>query len=381
MRERRKLLTSLLQPFHSRTKGINGIHGINESKELLMKVKGLAALKAGGPLESFEFERRSLAATDVAFKITHAGICHSDIHQVREEWGPALFPMVPGHEIVGVVTEIGSSVSKFKIGDRIGVGVFIDSCRICEPCKSGLQQYCDEGMTGTYNGYERDGKTIAFGGYSNGFVIDQDYAVTIPSNLDMAGVAPLLCAGITLYSPIKHFKVTRGSKVAVMGLGGLGHMGVKFAAAMGAEVTVLSHSANKKEDALRMGAKEFVVVRSDEDLKPLKRKFDLILNTVSAMVDINQYLATLKIDGTLVIIGLPDSPYAVSAGAMLNGRKSLTGSMIGGMPELQEMLDFAGLHNIVSDIELINADYVEEAYRRTVASDVKYRFVIDASTF
>ena len=346
-----------------------------------MKVKGLAAHKAGGPLEPFVFERRAIGANDVSFQITYAGICHSDIHQVREEWGPALFPMGPGHEIVGVVSEVGSSVKKFKIGDRIGVGVFIDSCRKCAPCKSGLQQYCDEGMTGTYNGYERDGKTIAFGGYSNGFVIDQDYAVTIPSNLEMSGVAPLLCAGITLYSPIKHFKVGPGMKVAVMGLGGLGHMGVKFAVAMGAEVTVISHSANKKDDALRMGAKDFVLIKDKEDLKPLRRKFDLVLNTVSAMVDINAYLGILKIDGTMVIIGLPDAPYAVSAGALLEGRKSLTGSMIGGMPELQEMIDFAGQHNIVSDIELVKADYVEKAYERTVASDVKYRFVIDAGTF
>lgn len=346
-----------------------------------MKVQGLVAHKPGGPLETYEFTRRELRANDVAFQITFSGICHSDIHQVREEWGPALFPMVPGHEIVGNVTQIGSAVSKFKVGDRIGVGVFIDSCRECTACKSGLQQYCDQGMTGTYNGYERDGKTIAFGGYSNGFVIDQDYAVHIPTNLEMAGVAPLLCAGITLYSPIKHFKVGPGMKVAVMGLGGLGHMGVKFAVAMGAEVTVISHSESKKDDALRMGADNFVVIKDKEDLKPLRRKFDLILNTVSALIDINAYLGTLKIDGTMVIIGLPDAPYAVSAGALLEGRKSLTGSMIGGMPQLQEMLDFAGQHNIVSDVEVITADYVSKAYERTVASDVKYRFVIDASTF
>ena len=346
-----------------------------------MKVKGLAALKAGGPLVPYEFERRNLAPTDVAFQISHAGICHSDIHQVREEWGPALFPMVPGHEIVGYVTEIGSQVSKFKVGDRIGVGVFIDSCRKCEPCNSGMQQYCDEGMTGTYNGYERDGKTIAFGGYSNAFVIDQDYAVTIPGNLDMAGVAPLLCAGITLYSPIRHFKTGSGMKVAVMGLGGLGHMGVKFAAAMGAEVTVLSHSQGKRDDALRMGAAHFVVINNKDDLKPLRRKFDLILNTVSALIDLSSYLSILKIDGTMVIIGVPNAPYALSAGALLDGRKSLTGSMIGGLPELQEMLNFAGQHNITSDVEVVGADYVNQAYERTVASDVKYRFVIDASTF
>ena len=346
-----------------------------------MKVRGLAALQAGGPLLPYEFERRTLGTKDVAFKISHAGICHSDIHQVREEWGPALFPMVPGHEIVGYVSEIGSGVTKFKVGDRIGVGVFIDSCRKCQPCKDGMQQYCDEGMTGTYNGYERDGKTIAYGGYSTGFVIDEDYAVTIPDNLDMAGVAPLLCAGITLYSPIRHFKTAPGMKVAVMGLGGLGHMGVKFAAALGAEVTVLSHSESKRDDALKMGAKNFLVIKSKDDLKPLRRSFDLILNTVSAMVDVNLYLSTLKIDGTMVIIGLPDGPYAVNAGALLDGRKSLTGSMIGGMPEIQEMLNFAGTHNIVSDVEVISADYANTAYERTVASDVKYRFVIDASTF
>ena len=346
-----------------------------------MKVKGLAALRPGGPLESYEFERRSTGVKDVAFQITHAGICHSDIHQVREEWGPALFPMVPGHEIVGLVTEIGSTVKKFKIGDRIGVGVFIDSCRECEPCRNGLQNYCDKGMTGTYNDYERDGKTIAFGGYSTGFVINEDYAVSIPNNLDMAGIAPLLCAGITLYSPIRHFEVSKDSQVAVMGLGGLGHMGVKFAHALGAKVTVLSHSEKKRQDALHMGANEFIVVKSADDLKPLRRRFDLILNTVSALIDINPYLGTLKIDGTMVIIGLPDQPYKVSAGALLEGRKSLTGSMIGGMPELQEMLDFAGKYNIVSDVEVISADYANTAYERTVASDVKYRFVIDASTF
>jgi uncharacterized zinc-type alcohol dehydrogenase-like protein len=345
-----------------------------------MKVKGLAALTAGAKLTPYEFDRRDPGTHDVAFTITHAGICHSDIHQVREEWGPALFPMVPGHEIVGIVSSIGSSVTKFKVGDRIGVGVFIDSCKKCEPCKRGHQQYCDEGMTPTYNGYERDKTTLAMGGYSNAFVINEEYAVHIPSHLDMAGVAPLLCAGITLYSPIKHWKVGPGKKVAVMGLGGLGHMGVKFAAAMGADVTVLSHSESKRSDALRFGAKEFLVIKSEDDLKPLRRSFDLILNTVSAMVNLNAYLSTLKIDGTLVVIGLPSGPYAVSAGALLDGRKSIAGSMIGGMPELQEMINFAGEHNIVSDVEVINADYVDTAYERTVASDVKYRFVIDAST-
>ena len=346
-----------------------------------MKVCGLAAQSAGGPLTPYEFTRRDVGTNDVAFNITYAGICHSDIHQVREEWGPAIFPMVPGHEIVGEVTQVGSSVTKFKIGDRIGVGVFIDSCRKCGNCRAGLEQYCEEGMTGTYNGYERDGKTIAMGGYSNGFVIDERYAVTIPENLDMAGVAPLLCAGITLYSPIRHWNVGPGMDVAVMGLGGLGHMGVKFAAALGANVTVLSHSESKKEDALRMGAKNFVTIKNGDDLTPLEKKYDLILNAVSAKIDIGSYLKTLKIDGTMVVVGLPDIPYELSPGVLINGRRSLSGSMIGGMAELQEMIDFAGKHNIASDVEVIGADYVNTAYDRTVASDVKYRFVIDASTF
>ena len=345
-----------------------------------MKVRGLAALKAGGPLTTFDFERRALGVNDVAFKITYAGICHSDIHQVREEWGPAIFPMVPGHEIVGEVTEVGSNVKKFKSGDRIGVGVFIDSCRTCSNCVAGLEQYCKEGMTGTYNGYERDGKTVAMGGYSNGFVIDEKYAVTIPQNLDMAGVAPLLCAGITLYSPIRHWKVAPGMEVAVMGLGGLGHMGVKFAAAMGANVSVLSHSESKRADALGMGAKNFYAIKGSDDLKALEKKFDLILNAVSAKIDIGAYLNTLKLDGTMVVVGLPEVPYDLSPGVLIGARRSLSGSMIGGMAELQEMLDFAGKHNITSDVEIINADYVNTAYDRTVASDVKYRFVIDAST-
>jgi uncharacterized zinc-type alcohol dehydrogenase-like protein len=346
-----------------------------------MKSRGYAAKAAKAPLESFEFDRRELGAHDVALDISYAGICHSDIHQVAEEWGPALFPMVPGHEIAGVVTSVGSSVTKFAVGDKIGVGVFVDSCRKCTSCLKGLQQYCVEGMTGTYNGYERDGKTVAMGGYSNNFVINEDYAVSIPDNLPLDGVAPLLCAGITLYSPIKHWKVGPGMKVAVMGLGGLGHMGVKFAVAMGAEVTVLSHSPAKEADARAMGAHHFVSTKDPENLKPLVKNFDLILNTVSAELVIGDYLNLLNLDGTLVIIGLPGKPYAVEAGALLNGRRRIAGSMIGGVSELQEMLNFCGEHSIVSDVEVIKADYINEAYVRTVASDVKYRFVIDASTF
>ena len=345
-----------------------------------MKSRAYAALAAKTDLVPYEFERRELGSNDVALDISYAGICHSDIHQVAEEWGPAIFPMVPGHEIAGIVTAVGTKASKFSVGDKIGVGVFVDSCRACESCQKGLQQYCVEGMTGTYNGLERDGKTVAMGGYSNNFVINEDYAVKIPDNLPLDGVAPLLCAGITLYSPIKHWKVKSGMKVAVMGLGGLGHMGVKFAVAMGAEVTVLSHSPNKQADAIAMGAHHFVSTKDPANLTSLTKNFDLILNTVSAELNINDYLNLLTLDGTLVVIGLPGKPYEVHAGTLLNGRRSMAGSMIGGVPEMQEMLDFCAKHSIVSDVEVIKADYINQAYKRTVASDVKYRFVIDAST-
>jgi alcohol dehydrogenase (NADP+) len=346
-----------------------------------MKSRGYAALSAGSTLVGHEFDRRDLGAHDVALDISYSGICHSDIHQVAEEWGPAIFPMVPGHEIAGIVTSIGACVTKFSVGDKIGVGVFVDSCRTCTSCVQGLQQYCVEGMTGTYNGLERDGKTVALGGYANNFVINQDYAVNIPDNLPLEGVAPLLCAGITLYSPIKHWKVGPGMKVAVMGLGGLGHMGVKFAVAMGAEVTVLSHSPSKQADALAMGAHRFVSTKDASALVPLVKSFDLILNTVSAELEIGDYLNLLRLDGTLVVIGLPGKPYQVHAGALLNGRRRIAGSMIGGIAEMQEMLNFCGEKSIVSDVEVIKASYINEAYKRTVASDVKYRFVIDAATF
>jgi len=346
-----------------------------------MKVRGYAAMEAKAELKPGEFDRRERGANDVALDIKYSGICHSDIHQVREEWGPAIFPMVPGHEIAGLVTQVGTSVSKFKVGDRIGVGVFVDSCRKCPPCLKGLQQYCIEGMTGTYNQLERDGKTPAMGGYSNVMVINEDYAVSIPDNLPLDGVAPLLCAGITLYSPIKHWNTGPGKKIAVMGLGGLGHMGVKFAVALGADVTVFSHSPAKEADAKAMGAHHFVSTKEEDFSKKYRKHFDLILNTVSAELDINTYLEMLNVDGTLVVIGLPGKPYAVEVGALLPARRSLSGSMIGGIPEMQEMLNFCGKHNIVSDVEVIKADYINVAYERTVASDVKYRFVIDGTTF
>jgi uncharacterized zinc-type alcohol dehydrogenase-like protein len=345
-----------------------------------MKTRGYAALQSKAPLTDFEFERRSIGDRDVGFDIKFSGICHSDIHQAREEWGPALFPMVPGHEIVGIVTVIGSKVSKFKVGDRIGVGVFIDSCKECRNCKRGMEHFCSEGMTATYNSLERDGKTVAFGGYSNYFVVDERYAVKVSENLDFAGSAPLLCAGITLYSPIRHWEVKKDSRVGVMGLGGLGHMGVKFASALGAEVTVFSHSASKAADAKRLGASNFVDISSDWP-KMHRKGFDLILNTVSAELDLEPYLQALDTDGTLVIIGLPGKPYAINAGTMLEGRRSISGSMIGGMAELQEMMDFCAEKNIVSDVEVVQPNQINRAYERTVKSDVKYRFVIDASGF
>jgi uncharacterized zinc-type alcohol dehydrogenase-like protein len=346
-----------------------------------MKSKGYAVLEASKPLVPFTFERRELRPNDVALSVSYAGICHSDIHQAREEWGPALFPMVPGHEIAGIVTSIGSNVTKFKVGDQIGVGVFVDSCRECSSCKSGLEQYCLQGMTGTYNNYERDGKTLAQGGYADNFVVDQDYAVTIPNNLDMAGVAPLLCAGITLYSPLKNWKAGPGKKVGIIGLGGLGHMGLKFSAALGAHTTVFSHSPQKEADARSMGANDFVVTKDPKNLANLAKDFDLILNTVSADMDLTPYLQLLKLDGTLVLIGLPINAYKINTPVLLAQRRSISGSMIGGILETQEMLNFCGEHKIVSEVEVVNPDYINEAYERTITSDVKYRFVIDATKF
>jgi uncharacterized zinc-type alcohol dehydrogenase-like protein len=345
-----------------------------------MNVRGLAAQDKGSDLVRYSFERRQIRPSDIAISIKYAGICHSDIHQVKDEWGGSRFPMVPGHEIAGVVSAVGNSVTKFKIGDLVGVGVFIDSCRDCASCKQGLEQYCENGMTPTYNGLERDGVTPTMGGYCDGYVVDENYAVKIPENLDLAAVAPLLCAGITLYSPLKHWQAGPGKKVAVMGLGGLGHMGVKFAHALGAEVTVLSHSANKEADARKLGADHFILTTDAEQMKAVRRNFDLILDTVSAEHDVNNYLALLRTNGTLVVIGLPGVPFSVNANSLLSGRRSMAGSMIGGIAELQEMLNFCGEKKIVSEIELISADYVNKAYERTIESDVRFRFVIDIAT-
>ena len=343
--------------------------------------RGYAALSAKAPLVPWKFDRRSLGNHDVKIDIHYSGICHSDIHQAREEWGQAIFPMVPGHEIAGIVSDVGSSVTKFKIGDPIGVGVFVDSCRNCSSCKSGDENYCEKNMTATYNDRERDGITPTYGGYSNNFVVQEDYAVLIPKNLELSGVAPLLCAGITLYSPMKLWNVNSKSNVAIMGLGGLGHMGLKFAKALGARVTVLSHSATKEKDAYRMGADNFLLSTDSDALVNLKSSFDLIFNTVSAEHDINIYLNTLKLNGTVVIIGLPGKPFSVNAGILLGARRSMAGSMIGGMKDLQEMIDFCGEQNILSDVEIVEPAYINEAFARTVASDVRYRFVVDARKF
>jgi len=346
-----------------------------------MKTRGYVATSAKTNLVPFEFSRRELGDHDVALDIAFAGICHSDIHQVNEEWGPSIFPMVPGHEIVGFVTAIGVAVTKFEVGQRIGVGVYVDSCRFCDRCRAGLQQYCSNGITPTYNGYERDGSTIAFGGYAKQFVVNEDYAVHVGDTLDLAGVAPLLCAGITLFSPLRHWGATEGRRVGIIGLGGLGHMGLKFAHALGAETTVFSHSAGKRDDALRLGADHFVVTNDVEGLAGRADNFDLIINTVSADIDLNPYVKLLALDGTLVIVGLSGEASSIDSELLVGRRRSIGGSMIGGMPELQEMMDFCAEHSITSDVEVVSADYINEAYIRTVASDVKYRFVIDAATF
>jgi uncharacterized zinc-type alcohol dehydrogenase-like protein len=341
---------------------------------------GYAAKSAKKPLEPFSFNRRSPGPHDLAIDIKFSGICHSDIHQARDEWGGSIFPMVPGHEIAGVVTSVGGSVTKFKPGDRVGVGCFVDSCRKCHSCSKGEEQYCQEGMTGTYNSYERDGKTPTYGGYSNHIVVDENYVLRMPENIPLDRGAPLLCAGITLYSPLRHWECGPGKKVAIVGLGGLGHMGVKIASAMGAEVTVLSQTMKKQRDGLKMGAKHFFATSDQSTFKKLAGSFDLIINTVSADIDLNAYLSLLKTNGHMVLVGVPEKPMMIHPFPLIMGRRSLAGSLIGGIRETQEMLDFCGKHNITPEIELIPFQKVNEAYERVIKSDVRYRFVIDTST-
>jgi uncharacterized zinc-type alcohol dehydrogenase-like protein len=343
----------------------------------MIKAKGFAAISPKSPLESFQFERRNLRDNDVHIEIQYCGVCHSDIHQVRDEWGPGIFPMVPGHEIVGRVLAVGSKVTKFKIGDIAGVGCMVDSCLDCPSCHEGLEQYCENGFVGTYNGKEKDGSGATYGGYSNSIVTREEFCLTISSNLNLAAVSPLLCAGITTYSPLKHWKVSKGQKVGVIGLGGLGHMAVKLAHAMEAHVVVFTTSPSKAADALRLGANEVVISKDMTQMKNHTNSFDFILDTVSAPHDYNIYLTLLRRDGNMVLVGLPDKPPELYPGALIMGRRKLGGSLIGGIKETQEMLDFCAKHNIVSDIELIPIQKINEAYERMIKGDVKYRFVID----
>ena len=343
--------------------------------------RGFAVSGADAKFEPFEFARREVGPKDILIDILYAGICHSDIHQVRAEWEPAIpsiFPMVPGHEIVGRVAKVGSEVTKFKEGDHAGIGCFVDSCRECGACTHGIEQYCVKGCAMTYNGTEMDRQTLTYGGYSKHYVIDENYALNVnASDEDLPGVAPLLCAGITTYSPLKKWGAGPGKKVAVAGLGGLGHMGVKIAAAMGAEVTVLSTSPSKEADAKSLGAHNFLNIKDAEATAAMAGSFDLILNTISAQHDYNAYLALLGLNGVMVVVGVPTEPVPLHAFSLVGGNKVIAGSMIGGIPETQEMLDFCAEHAITSDIELIKPEYIDTAYDRTVKADVRYRFVID----
>ncbi|EFL34508.1 mycothiol-dependent formaldehyde dehydrogenase [Streptomyces viridochromogenes DSM 40736] len=342
-------------------------------------VAAYAAPAPKAPLERTTIERREVREFDVLIDIKFAGICHSDIHQAQEGWGEAIFPMVPGHEIAGVVSEVGPGVTKFAVGDRVGVGCMVDSCRECENCKAGREQYCVEGNVQTYNGIGRDGEPT-YGGYSQKVVVDENFVVRIPDGLSLDVAAPLLCAGITLYSPLKRFGAGPGKKVAIVGLGGLGHMGVKIAHALGAEVTVLSQSLRKQSDGLRLGADHYYATSDPKTFEELAGTFDLIVSTVSAPLDFNAYLALLKPEGTLANVGAPEEPISLSLFSVIGGGKSLAGSMIGGIAETQEMLDFCAEHGLGAEIELIRGDQINEAYDRVVASDVRYRFVIDTAT-
>jgi uncharacterized zinc-type alcohol dehydrogenase-like protein len=343
-------------------------------------VTAYAAMSATEPLTKTTITRRGVGAHDVRFDIHFAGICHSDIHTVRAEWGQPRYPVVPGHEIAGVVTEIGSAVTKFAVGDRVGVGCFVDSCRECKNCLAGVEQYCTGGgMVGTYNGVGKDGQPTQ-GGYSGSIVVDENYVLTIPAAIPLDAAAPLLCAGITTYSPLRHWKVGPGTRLGVIGLGGLGHMAVKIGAAMGAEVTVLSQSLKKMEDGLRLGAKAYHATSDRDTFKTLRNSFDVILNTVSADLDLRRFLGLLDLDGVFVELGVPSNPLVVPAFSIIGMRRTLTGSNIGGIAEIQEMLDFCAEHGIASEVEVIEPDYINEAYERVVASDVRYRFVIDTSS-
>ena len=348
----------------------------NKAKE----VKAFGTKAADASLKQLHIQRRQPTPHDMEIEILYCGVCHSDLHTVRNEWHSTIYPCIPGHEIVGKVARVGNHVTKFKTGDLAAVGCMVDSCRECDYCKEGLEQYCDVGNTGTYNSRDKHLGTQTFGGYSESIVVDEAFVLRVPENLDPAATAPLLCAGITTYSPLKHWNVAPGQKVGIVGLGGLGHMGVKLAKAMGAEVIVFTTSLSKVEDAKRLGAHEVVLSKDKEQMKRYVGKLHFVLDAVSAQHDINAYLNLLRVDGSLALVGAPEYPLPVAAFSLIPNRRSFAGSMIGGIAETQEMLDFCGSHNIVSDIEMINIQQINEAYERLLKGDVKYRFVIDMAS-
>ncbi len=346
-------------------------------------MREVTAYATPGPKEPFEkttIERRDLGPKDVMIKIAYAGICHSDIHTAHNDWGKAMFPLVPGHEIAGTVEAVGRQAGKYAAGDRVGVGCMVDSCRECENCQAGDEQYCIPGMVGTYNAIGKDGEPTR-GGYSTHIVVDEDFVVGIPEGIGLDVAAPLLCAGITLYSPLNHWHAGPGKRVAIVGMGGLGHMGVKIAHAMGAEVTVLSQTLNKEADGRKLGADHFYATSDRATFKELRGRFDLIVNTVSATLPIDRYLSLLRVDGTMVNVGAPPEPLPVRVFSLIGGRKSFAGSAIGGIRETQEMLDFCAEHGIGAEIEVISGDEIDQAWERVLSSDVRYRFVIDTATF
>lgn len=345
----------------------------------MLSTKAYAASSATSMLAPFQFNRRDPKDNDVLIEIDYCGVCHSDIHMVRNEWGGAVYPMVPGHEIVGRVVKVGKNVKRFKVGDLAGVGCFVDSCRECPPCMDGDEQYCEVGMNTTYGGKEKDG-TLTYGGYSTQIVVDENYTLQISKKLPLNQVAPLLCAGITTYSPLRHWNAKKGDRVAVVGLGGLGHMAVKLAASMGAEVTVLSTSKSKEKDAKKLGAHEFEITSDANTFSKLESRFNIIINTISAQHDYNQYLQLVAKDGVMVVVGVPPNPSNIAAFNLIGNRRSLAGSLIGGIRETQEMLDYCADKNISSDIEMIQMKDINAAYERMLRGDVKYRFVIDTKT-
>lgn len=349
-------------------------------KNNMSTVKAYAAKSATTPIEPFNIERRELKPHDVQLEILYCGVCHSDLHTARNEWGNTMYPVVPGHEIVGRVIKVGNHVKKYKAGDLAAIGCLVDSCRECDNCKEGLEQYCSNGMVGTYNAHERDGSGITYGGYSKQIVAHEDFVLKISDKLPLENVAPLLCAGITTYSPLRHWKVSKGDKVGILGLGGLGHMGVKLAVSFGAEVTMLSHTPSKEADAKRLGAHKFLLTTDKEKVKSMHNYFDFILDTVSAPHDYNIYLNMLKTNGVMVCVGAPSEPAHIPAFNLIMQRRSFAGSLIGGIAETQEMLDYCAAHNMTSDVEVINIKDINESYERMLKGDVRYRFVIDMAT-